>query len=53
MRNLSLIAVVTMAAATPAHAGIAVPTPEAGAGIAAMGILAAGYAVLRRRAKRD
>lgn len=38
--------------ATPAFAGSAVPSPEIGAGIAAMALIGAGYAYLRRRSAR-
>ena len=35
--------------ATPAFAGLTVPSPEIGAGLAAMVLVGAGYAFLRRR----
>ncbi|MGH6787062.1 MAG: hypothetical protein ACREBO_09540 [Novosphingobium sp.] len=35
--------------ATPAWAGIVVPTPEAGGGIAAMALVGAGLVWLKRR----
>ena len=35
----------------PALAGAPAPSPEIGAGIAAMALIGAGYAFLRRRAK--
>lgn len=37
---------------TPALAGVIVPGPEAGVGAAAMVIVGAGYAFLRRRRSR-
>ena len=40
------------ALATPAFAGSTVPAPEIGAGIAAMALVGAGYAFLRRRSAR-
>jgi hypothetical protein len=36
---------------SPALAGFPAPSPEIGAGIAAMALIGAGYAFLRRRAK--
>ena len=40
------------AVSAPAFAGVVpVPSPEIGAGIAAMAVIGAGYAFLRRRAK--
>ena len=41
------------ALATPAFAGIVTPSPEIGAGIAAMTVIGAGYAYLRRRSLRS
>lgn len=38
--------------ATPAYAGAPVPTPEAGAGLAAMALMGAGYYYLKRRTGR-
>jgi hypothetical protein len=35
--------------AAPAHAGAITPSPEAGAGMASLALLAAGYAYLRKR----
>lgn len=35
--------------AAPASAGCAVPTPEAGVGFAALAMLGAGYAYLRKK----
>jgi len=40
------------AIATPAFAGVPTPSPEIGAGIAAMAVIGAGYAYLRRRSAR-
>ena len=40
------------AVATPAFAGTVVPSPEIGAGLAAMALIGAGYAYLRRRSAR-
>lgn len=40
------------AMATPAFAGAVVPSPEIGAGLAAMAVIGAGYAYLRRRSAR-
>ena len=40
------------AMASPAFAGSPVPSPEIGAGLAAMAVIGAGYAYLRRRAAR-
>ena len=40
------------AMATPAFAGATVPSPEIGAGLAAMVLIGAGYAYLRRRSSR-
>ena len=40
------------ALATPALAGAIVPSPEIGAGLAAMALIGAGYAYLRRRSAR-
>lgn len=37
---------------TPAIAGNTVPSPEAGAGLASMAIIAAGYIYLRKRIGR-
>ena len=37
------------ALSTPALAGSVVPSPEIGAGLAAMAVIGAGYAFLRRR----
>ena len=39
------------AVSAPAFAGLPAPSPEIGAGIAAMAVIGAGYAFLRRRAK--
>jgi hypothetical protein len=35
----------------PAFAGVVVPSPEVGAGLAAMTLIGVGYAYLRRRSK--
>lgn len=40
------------AMATPAFAGSVVPSPEIGAGLAAMTVIGVGYAYLRRRSAR-
>lgn len=48
--KLALFASIT-AFASPAIAGAPVPSPEIGAGLAAMALIGAGYAFLRRRAK--
>ena len=40
------------ALATPAFAGVPAPSPEIGAGLAAMAVIGAGYAYLRRRSAR-
>ena len=40
------------ALAAPAFAGLSVPSPEIGAGLAAMAVIGAGYAYLRRRSAR-
>ena len=40
------------AIATPAFAGTVVPSPEIGAGLAAMTLIGVGYAYLRRRSAR-
>ncbi len=40
------------ALAAPAFAGTVVPSPEIGAGLAAMAVIGAGYAFLRRRSAR-
>jgi hypothetical protein len=40
------------AMATPAFAGAVAPSPEIGAGLAAMTLIGAGYAYLRRRSAR-
>ena len=49
--KLALFASIT-ALASPAFAGsIPVPSPEIGAGFAAMALIGTGYAFLRRRAK--
>jgi hypothetical protein len=39
-------------AATPALAGIAVPAPEDGAGLAALSLVGTGYLYLKRRLSR-
>ena len=39
------------AVSAPAFAGLTVPSPEIGAGLAAMAVIGAGYAFLRRRSK--
>lgn len=49
--NLALFACFA-AVATPAFAGAPVPSPEIGAGIAAMTLIGVGYAYLRRRSSR-
>lgn len=38
-----------MMLATPAHAGAMVPSPEAGAGLASLALLAGAYAFMRKR----
>lgn len=53
MRQAVFFLIAVSATSVPAQAGIAIPTPEAGAGMAAMGLIALGYAVLRRRSQRD
>ncbi len=40
------------AAAGPAFAGTVVPTPEVGAGLAAMAVVGSGYLYLKRRIHR-
>ena len=49
--KLALFASVA-AMATPAMAGTTVPSPEIGAGLAAMALVGVGYAYLRRRSAR-
>lgn len=44
-----IAAAITIAA--PAQAGSLAPTPEAGAGLAALALLGAGYAWMRRRTR--
>lgn len=51
MTSRILFAAAIAAIAGPAHAGFAAPTPEAGAGLAALAMLGAGYAWLRKRAR--
>ena len=51
--KLNLVLFASLAAlATPAFAGVPVPSPEIGAGLAAMALIGAGYAYLRRRSAR-
>jgi MYXO-CTERM domain-containing protein len=49
--KLALFAAIA-AVATPAFAGTPAPSPEIGAGLAAMALVGAGYAFLRRRSAR-
>lgn len=51
--KLKIVLITSLAAmATPAFAGTVVPSPEIGAGLAAMAVIGAGYAFLRRRSTR-
>lgn len=51
--KLKLVLIASIAAlSSPAYAGSVAPSPEVGAGLAAMAVVVAGYAFLRRRAAR-
>jgi MYXO-CTERM domain-containing protein len=52
MRTKLAVLAASMLFATPAWAGIAVPTPEADAGLAGMALLGAGLVWLKRRRAR-
>jgi hypothetical protein len=51
LARLAFVAI-ALSAAAPAYAGIAVPMPEAGEGLLALGMAGAVYAHLRRRTLR-
>lgn len=52
MTSKLFLSAVLAAFSTPALAGVVVPGPEAGAGLAAMAMVGAGYIFLRRRRLR-
>ena len=49
MKSKVILGLAIAATSTPAFAGVIVPTPEAGAGVASLALLGAAYAWMRRR----
>ena len=52
MKLKILFVLAAASVAAPAMAGTSVPSPEAGAGLASMALLAGGYLYLRKRLGR-